>query len=374
VVDLTGFPAVDVAIGLAFLYFLLSTVCSAINEGIATVFAKRAKNLEQAVARLLGDGDPKNTQDALPNDLSPYVFDHWRIKALVKDPNSPKKRLNRPSYISARAFSRAVAEVIAAQVGTLPASGSGQPAAAAQPDSSGKTPWQTADDKLGKAVQDVLSELPPGGARGVLQKAGVIAQGNLERFRIEIEAAFDDTMSRASGWYKRHTQVMLLLIATGLTLTLNVDSLRVGDRLWKSPELRSAVVAKSSQQTPDSAQTVADRVNAVKQLSLPVGWGAENAPTTADTGEFILGVGRRIPGWVITIFAVSLGAPFWFDALSRVSRLRGSGVPEQPKTLSDRPPPVTSPPGETEERGASGTSATVPSGAPAAPEPGLPSI
>ena len=33
--DLTGFPALDVAIGLAFLFFLLSTICSAISEAIA---------------------------------------------------------------------------------------------------------------------------------------------------------------------------------------------------------------------------------------------------------------------------------------------------------------------------------------------------
>src|SRR3954468_20973366 len=108
--DLTGLPALDVATGLAFLFFLLSTVASAINEGIASIRAKRARNLEQAVARLLGDGDPMNTDDALPNALGPLVFENWRIKALVKDPNSPKKRENRPSYIPARAFSRAVAE------------------------------------------------------------------------------------------------------------------------------------------------------------------------------------------------------------------------------------------------------------------------
>ena len=43
----------------------------------------------------------------------------------------------------------------------------------------------------------------------------------------------------------------------------------------------------------------------------------------------------RIPGWLITIAALSLGAPFWFDLLSRVARLRGSGVPERPRSLSD---------------------------------------
>jgi hypothetical protein len=30
-------------------------------------------------------------------------------------------------------------------------------------------------------------------------------------------------------------------------------------------------------------------------------------------------------GWLITLLAVSLGAPFWFDVLTKVSNLRSSG-------------------------------------------------
>jgi hypothetical protein len=35
-------------------------------------------------------------------------------------------------------------------------------------------------------------------------------------------------------------------------------------------------------------------------------------------------------GWLLTAIAVSLGAPFWFDVLRRVSNIRNSGpVPER---------------------------------------------
>ena len=38
-------------------------------------------------------------------------------------------------------------------------------------------------------------------------------------------------------------------------------------------------------------------------------------------------------GWIITAFAITLGAPFWFDMLKKVIRIRGSGVkPEEDKT------------------------------------------
>ena len=405
--DLTGFPAIDVAIGLAFLFFLLSTIAASINEGIAGILGKRAKNLEQAVARLLGDelkkkekhdagagaageGDKAAAAGDLPHELMPLVFQHWRIKALAKDPHAPQKRNNTPSYIPARAFSRAVAEVIA-WGGKLPAADpqSGEADSGAKNSDEDKeadkqTPWQKTDEQIGKAVQEVLGKLPAGSARGVLQRAAQIAQGDLERFRTEIEGAFDDTMARASGWYKRHTQFMLLIIAFVLTIGLNVDSLRVGDRLWKSPELRAAVVTKANA-AGNTPQTVADRVNAVKQLSLPIGWGAENAPTTGKAseiakhkhktwykiGQLALGVGRRIPGWLLTILALTLGAPFWFDLLSRLSRLRNTGVPEEPKTLSDRPVPPAGKPAQAPSDDAEKPGAAEQPGA-GAPAPPLP--
>ena len=42
------------------------------------------------------------------------------------------------------------------------------------------------------------------------------------------------------------------------------------------------------------------------------------------------GIAMAIGGWLLTIAAISLGAPFWFDTLSRFSRLRSSGKPETP--------------------------------------------
>ena len=42
------------------------------------------------------------------------------------------------------------------------------------------------------------------------------------------------------------------------------------------------------------------------------------------------GIALAVGGWLLTLLAISLGAPFWFDALSRFSRLRSSGKPETP--------------------------------------------
>ena len=35
----------------------------------------------------------------------------------------------------------------------------------------------------------------------------------------------------------------------------------------------------------------------------------------------------KLVGWAITAFAVLFGAPFWFEALSRLGSLRSAGTP-----------------------------------------------
>jgi hypothetical protein len=35
----------------------------------------------------------------------------------------------------------------------------------------------------------------------------------------------------------------------------------------------------------------------------------------------------RLPGWLLTVAAISVGAPFWFDTLSRFVNIRGTGKP-----------------------------------------------
>ena len=327
---MTDFPALDAALGLAFLYFLLSTVCSAVNEGCANVLGWRAKTLEDAVRNMLGDPKMKKGWKAwlgrldvrgpkepvgegpVPADLTSAVFDHWRISSLVRNPSSSIRRRARPSYLPPRALSLAVAEVIAHGAPDRPAE---------------RSPWQQADDQILAQAQAVLATLPDGQVRSVLEKAAANSNGTLEGFRAQVERAFDDSMERASGWYKRKVQVVLVVLAALVAIGLNVDSARIGSRLWNEGTVRAAVATKAKNSA--RPQDAADAIDQVQQLKLPVGWGAANAPD--DLGDAL----GRVPGWLITIAALSLGAPFWFDLLSRVARLRGSGVPERPRSLSD---------------------------------------
>ena len=58
-----GSTILDIAIGMAFVYLLLSLVCSAANEIIEAILKGRAKHLEAGIRNLLGN---KLTERTLP--------------------------------------------------------------------------------------------------------------------------------------------------------------------------------------------------------------------------------------------------------------------------------------------------------------------
>jgi len=333
--DLSGLPALDVAIGLFALFFLLSVVLSAVNEGIANVLGWRAKTLEDAIRNMVGDRpveqglrhlikggwkrfgrvskppaaitDKESQQSPDIGDLTSELFAHWRVRALVRDPEATTRRRARPSYLPPRAFSLALAEIVAAK---------------APVPTTGESAWQRTDEQILKHVNAALKNLPPqlGELAG---KAASNAHKTLEGFRVQVERAFDDSMERASGWYKRKVQTMLLVLSVVVVIGMNVDTVRVATSLLNDEPLRSAVAARAAAE--GEPKDAAEAIDDISQLKLPVGWG-DNAPDN---------VIAAIPGWLVTIAALSLGAPFWFDLLSRFARLRGSGVPESPRSLSD---------------------------------------
>jgi hypothetical protein len=66
----------------------------------------------------------------------------------------------------------------------------------------------------------------------------------------------------------------------------------------------------------------------IKSLGLPIGWDRSNpklVPPSNDIGAWLL----KIFGWLITAFAISLGAPFWFDLLNKFMVVRSTVKPRE---------------------------------------------
>jgi hypothetical protein len=165
-------------------------------------------------------------------------------------------------------------------------------------------------------------------------------EDTIKEFRSSLEKWFDDSMQRVTGWYKRKTQVIILCLALPICFCLNVDTIGIANSLYSDPALRESVVAAAEatvQQAVTNNSTLptyAELSDKVTGLNIHLGWTTEQGDRNKkpDTGWGWL---TKIFGILITVFAVSLGAPFWFDLLNKLVNLRAAG--KTPKKTEETP-------------------------------------
>jgi hypothetical protein len=117
-----NFPALDVAIGLVFIFFVLAIVCSGVNEAIASYLRWRAQDLERGLWELLHDPELKDAPDKAGEALA-RLEAHPLIKPMLNPDNKRKaqalppmkgdkpktsRKTDMPNYIPSRTFAAAL--------------------------------------------------------------------------------------------------------------------------------------------------------------------------------------------------------------------------------------------------------------------------
>jgi hypothetical protein len=294
-----GSPIFEVALGLAFVFFLFSLVISSATEGIATLFQVREKKLEKGIERMLGEPD-----------LAATVLHHPLIRP---DVTTTTKR--KPAYVSSRNFALALTQVLRKK---------------------GRDPTKTGGKKSGKgarAMKDVTRGVESYCSRSAVRQQldGMLEQshGSPVGFRTAVEHWFDDSMDRVSGWYRNWSQISTCILALVVAVGLNVDTIRIAERLGDSAALRTTVVKQAEttaegeaglSEPEEAGKNAEEAFGKVKGLNLPILWGEHNDNITLNT----------VAGWLITFLALSLGAPFWFDALGKLAHLKTAGKKPEP--------------------------------------------
>lgn len=164
----------------------------------------------------------------------------------------------------------------------------------------------------------------------------VTAERQVERLRENLEEWFNDTMDRVGGWYKRWTQKILLAVAFVLVFGVNADTFMLAKRFMRDNALRAGIVSAAEKATQANApnptennQARQELLKVAENLKLPLGWVRDDADPykTEQIPDHFLGWLLKLLGLVISVFAVSLGAPFWFDTLSKFINIRSAGTP-----------------------------------------------
>ncbi len=482
--------ALDVFIGLVFVFLLYSLLATILQEIIATRFDFRAKVLEKAILRMLEDGKTPtgvaymdrmvgllhifNLKSLMKGKkVAPWFYAHPLTKYLAED-----NWYSKPAYLSASNFSKVLMDLL---------KGFDRPESQAiqsihESITAGvihKLPISTADtanpaikkilknENIPNATPQQLSEqtVPLNTStafflRSLWQDSGA----DPEKFKEKLEQWFDDTMKRATGWYKKYTRIVLFVIGFGVAYFFNVDTIAIHRILSNNETAREQMVqmaiagkdhldpakllpgdsSKASSSLLDSTYKLvaadAEKANGILGLGTP--WkdtckmcrklsddttyqkrfdslqritnkindsialisntialhqnqikALQNTKNSEELSKIILqlvadstllkqlhaqqqpefqkmkfmkercayihqmtagkwfrfspnqaGGGETFVGWLITAFAIMLGAPFWFDLLSKLISLRGVGTKESTNSTNTNTGSVTGSP------------------------------
>jgi hypothetical protein len=349
-----GSDVLEVAIGLVFVFFLISIMCSAVREGLEAFLKTRASYLEYGIRELL--------KDTKGEGLASSLYKHPLINGLFSGNYCPGKSEsspslgggNLPSYIPSQNFALALMDM-----------------AARGPNVDASTSGPSADKVDLASIRANIESLENPYVQRTLLVAIDSAQGDLNKAQAAIEAWYNSSMDRVSGWYKRSTQWIIFAIGLLIAIGLNVDSIKIAEYLRTDHTAREALVARAQtvaaggtapattppavgaagSQTPTTTgpnpnvaqpatndNVAADKKTsaAFKQtyddlasLSLPIGWSEENEPWS-DKKPFSAGVLLlALGGWLLTALAATMGAPFWFDILNKLIVVRSTVKPQE---------------------------------------------
>ncbi|HXS15842.1 MAG TPA: hypothetical protein VN764_01550 [Polyangiaceae bacterium] len=315
----------DVVIGTLVVFLLVSTICTAIREGLESWRKTRAAYLEAGIRELLADVEGKGIARAFFNH--PLIYSLYSGKY---QPGSAKRSAlesggNLPSYISGRSFAMALLDIVARGPTTDAASGS--------PD---LPPITLA------SLRENVGQLGNPRLQRMLILAIDSAEGDIERVRHNLHTWFDDGMGRVSGWYKRSTQTVIFLTALLVVGFLNINTISIAQYLYENDEARAQLVAAAEQTTRSGQAPTQDAATAqLFDAALPIGWSrGYGAPVVKhwqdpqSPFDFWNDVVGTVGGLMFTVFATMLGAPFWFDVLARVTTIRSTFKPAAPKAQS----------------------------------------
>ena len=319
-------PILDVAVGLVLFFLVLSLVCTSLNEFVAQALNLRQEVLWRGLCSLF-----QNSDDTKAEEIARKILDHNLVDAM-SPPGS------NPTSIPAHVFSLAVLDVIG-----IDGSSTGTKISSLLTIARTKRSTDLGDN--------VFATLMP---------LAVAADTSVDQFRLNIEKWFNDTMDRASGWYKKQMRTITFFVAFAICLMVNADAIMLAKALWTSPQAAAKLVStaqtvsKLNPPTDVSKSANVDSGNVAKTATTPesdvkllppelqtsrseimglIGWSGSFPwqPGYSRTNEhrypvdFWEGVLKLI-GLLVTTIAACLGAPFWFDALSKIISLRGGNT------------------------------------------------
>ena len=322
-------PMIDVVLGLILFFLVMSIPVTAIQGWISSVFKLKGRNLKEGIENLVGKNITENIYDhPLMKTMGTKTFFilipfqkviHLIYQVIYKLKGEEFKKVKAtPSHLKSKYFFKIFFDII-------------------DPDKKLLQKERIDIEELVKEIPEESSQV-----KKVIQSLYIKTDNKIEDFEKEISEWFESGMERASGWYKRKMQLCSFIISFVLVIILNANAITIAETLWQNDELRSNIATVGIQASKEDYNNLQKQFGELSS-EFPIGWknkdeNKDNVNVKNEKHSFLETIKERfcnltwldILGWFITISAISLGAPFWFDLLKKVANLRKPKTPQKP--------------------------------------------
>lgn len=282
--------ALDVAIGLIVVYYLLGSLVSLVTQWINEMLETRGKALEQYLIRIVGDK---------------------KIGDLIKLPQLQALRpIRYKSFFSVFGSVTEPKRIEKIPVGTL---------VDAFFDLAGLTAKKEMDLLQ---LAELIDKLPDSEGKNAF--INWINQGvtNIADLRARTTAYFAGMLEQAAATFRARARSFVIILSLGITVLFGTDTIQLARTLWSSAELRAIAAAQADAVVAREGVNadLSDIIDDLGAYSIRIGWWqTQQLPQTNNIGDWAMFILLKVIGLAITAAAVSQGSSFWYDLLKKVT-------------------------------------------------------
>lgn len=358
---MSGMSIVDVAIGVTFMFLVLSFGATAVAEGLTEWRQWRGRLLHTKLHTLLGP------------DLAAHLYSERRVADLASGVG-PEITFRMPARSKLGKLRERLSNRWdswrSAQKGRFSATSLLQARELAARMNAKRLPSQIPESVFADVLLDWLQGISlPDALRTGAAAPQVVpvdlaelwhrmnrrADGDQQKLRNDLMSWYRQVTDRMTGEFKRKIRIALYLIGTAIVVATNANAVNFAITLYGNPQLRAQVAATAEEMVkacPNGVAPCPEYQTKIREVlsqssrqasSELLGWRRDGK------GQLNFSWWWSPAGWLLTILAIGMGADFWFGALKRIVSVKSakSDSTQEPTNLASElaAPNSTLPPG-----------------------------
>ncbi len=309
---------ISIGLGFVLIFLILSLMVSGILDFISKFLSLKSTYLWEGIKNMLGSKVTQKDVDSAAIDLV-TKFESHHLMSSASIPHAKSKSQGKPNYLEAESFSTILIHIL--------------------------------DGTDLKSLSETITRLPTSELKSFLEKTTNKAGSNLETVKTDVKNWYNEVMTQVSAAYKLRIKKIGLVVSIALVIGFNADSFSIYNRISKNSittsnasqiiematsfsksdtylGLVSGQDSTRGEQTEngnftnsvESATKLESLLESMTNNYSPLGVGWTSSEWKATISGGFMSVLIKLLGFALTIVAISMGAPFWYDVLKKITR------------------------------------------------------